>query len=407
MKKKLERKAAVISLALMICFTTACGSAESKQLSEKSEAVNAETIETGKTESKDTENASTEKESSEKNISEKEGSEKEGPEEEGSEKEGSEKETSEKDSSEKEASGKEAVSPKEPQVALSGKAEDILEIKECSYYEGDRYVLFFGKGVKIHGDIAKKIEQVMKEEEDLFGLRYEKTKYLSDCPNPPWRSQELGCSFDGINPDREKVDILVAHYENDGAIEWSDVNTILLFDEDFEEETNGIKTIYHEMGHVLRLRQSPNLGNIIEEGIGLYAEDMLCRKNNVANWDLIQYYDVDGYMVNYDTTEMKKNPEKVFREVNGAPRSAEQPEYAYGIRFVHFLFETYGTDVVKKLSDVAVKYEFSYDDAAAIIRVLKEATGDDVFTRYARWLPDGWKNWCKAYKEYMKPYGFQ
>ena len=57
MKKKLERKAAVISLALMICFTTACGSAESKQLSEKSEAVNAETIETGKTESKDTENA--------------------------------------------------------------------------------------------------------------------------------------------------------------------------------------------------------------------------------------------------------------------------------------------------------------------------------------------------------------
>ncbi len=148
-------------------------------------------------------------------------------------------------------------------------------------------------------------------------------------------------------------------------------------------------------------------GNIIEEGIGLYAEDILCRKSNVANWDMIQYYDVDGYEVNFDTTEMKKDPEKVFREVNGAPRSAEQPEYAYGIRFVHFLFETYGSDVVKKLSDTALRYEFNYDDTAAILRVLKEATSDDVFDRFAKWLPDGWKNWCVEYKEYMKPYGFQ
>ena len=127
----------------------------------------------------------------------------------------------------------------------------------------------------------------------------------------------------------------------------------------------------------------------------------------VADWDMIQYYDVDGYVVNFGTSEMKNDPEKVFREVNGAERSAEQPEYAYGIRFVHFLFETYGTDVVKKLSDAATKYSFNYDDTAMIIRVLKEATSDDVFTRFAKWLPDGWKNWCAEYKAYMKPYGFQ
>ena len=403
MKKNLGRKAAFISLALTICFITACGSANEKTQPDKSVAENTETIETGRTEGK----VSLETGTTEENKDEaKKGRETEQKEaetisnEEAPEKSvtGTQDETPEKSA---------AVTPKEPQVALSGNADEIIEIKECSYYEGDRYVLFFGKGVKIHGDIAKKIEQVMKDEEELFGLRYEKTEYLAGCPNPPWRSQELGCSFDGVNPDREKVDILIAHYEDDGAIEWSDVNTILLFDEDFEEETNGIKTIYHEMGHVLRLRQSSNLGNIIEEGIGLYAEDILCRKSNVANWDMIQYYDVDGYEVNFDTTEMKKDPEKVFREVNGAPRSAEQPEYAYGIRFVHFLFETYGSDVVKKLSDTALRYEFNYDDTAAIIRVLKEATSDDVFDRFAKWLPDGWENWCAEYKEYMKPYGFQ
>ena len=373
MKKYFGRKAAVITFALMFCFTTACGSAENEPQSERPAAVNTETVapektnDTGTTETGNTEVTDT-------------------------------TEASEK---------KDTVTPKEPQVTLSGKAEDLLEIKECSYYEGDRYVLFFGKGAKIHGDIAKKIEQVMKEEEELFGLRYEKTDYLDSCPVLPLRFQELGCSFDGVNPNREKVDILIAHYEDDGAIEWSDVNTILLFDEDFEEETNGIKTIYHEMGHVLRLRHSPNLGNILEEGIGLYAEDMLCRKNSVADWDMIQYYDVDGYVVNFDTSEMKKDPEKVFRDVNAAARSAEQPEYAYGIRFVHFLFETYGTDVVKKLSDAAIKYSFNYDDTDMIIRVLKEATSDDVFTRFARWLPEGWKNWCAGYKEFMKPYGFQ
>jgi len=391
MKKNLRRKALFFSLALTICFTTACSSADSKP--GESVAVNTEVIETGKTEDKEpvTSVPSVEEENTSEAATE------------GKTELNTEEKKSEEEASEKPA----AVTPKEPQVTLSGNAEDILEIKECSYYEGDRYVLFFGKGVKIHGDIAKKIEKVMREEEELLSLRYEKTEYLANSPKVPWRSQELGCSFDGVNPDREKVDILVAHYEDDGAIEWSDVNTILLFDEDFEEETNGIKTIYHEMGHVLRLRQSSNLGTIIEEGIGVYAEDMLCRKDNIADWDLIQYYDAGGYIVNYDTSEMKKDPEKVFREVNGAPRSKEQPEYAYGIRFVHFLFETYGMDVVKKLSVAAAKYDFSYDDTAAIIRVLKEATSDDVFERFAQWLPDGWKNWCAEYKEYMKPYGFQ
>ena len=296
--------------------------------------------------------------------------------------------------------------PNEPQLVLSGKHEDVTDVNEISYYEGGRYIIYFQKGTKIHGDIAALIEKVMKEEEDFCGLSYDDRTYLNANPEYLWVLEEFGSDFNGLNNDNEKVNIMIVPYEGDGAIQWSDLNTILLFDEDFEEETNGLKTIYHEMAHLLRLRQSSNLGDILEEGIALYAEDNLCRKNNVADWDLVQFYDIDGYIPNYDASDIQNNPEKMFREINDADRSSEQPEYAYGIRFLYFLSETYGTDIIKKLTETAAKYDFEYNDTDMIIKVLKEASSEDVFELFGKWLPEGWKTWCEGYKAYMKPFGF-
>lgn len=296
---------------------------------------------------------------------------------------------------------------KEPQVSLSGNASDVIRIEENSYYEGDRFVLYFGKGTTIHGDIAKQIEKVMKDEEDLLGLKYEKTAYLAQTTQPDFRKEELGDSFNGVNPEREKVDILIVKYEDDGAVQWSDVNTILLYDTDFGSETGAMCTVYHEMGHVLRLRQSPHLGSILEEGIGSYTEDMLSRKNGIADWSLVQYYDAGNSQPLYDASEIEKDPEKLFREINNASRSAEQPEYAYGIRLIHFLRETYGEDVVRKLSETAAGYGFESKDTDTILKILKETTSEDVFERFGKWLPEGWKNWCAGYKDYMNSLGFE
>ena len=47
------------------------------------------------------------------------------------------------------------------------------------------------------------------------------------------------------------------------------------------------------------------------------------------------------------------------------------------------------------------------DMAKQIEKVMKEATSEDVFERFGKWLPEGWKNWCAGYREYMKPFGFE
>ena len=322
------------------------------------------------------------------------------------EEETGEKASSEEDTGENMIPATEVAAVKEPRITLSGNAADVVQVKENSYYEGDRYVLYFEKGTTIHGDMAKQIEKIMKDEEDLFGLKYEKTEYLASTSQKDFRKEELGDSFAGVNPEREKVDILIMDYKDDGAIEWSDVNTILLFDEDFEAETGGMRTVYHEMGHVLRLRQSPQLGSIIEEGIGNYSEDMLTRKNGIPDWSLMQYYEAGNTEALYDASAIEADPEKAFREINDASRSSTQPEYAYGFRFIHFLRETYGEDVVKKLSETAGRHGFEPKDTDAVIQILKETTSEDVFERFGKWLPEGWKKWCAGYREYMQPFGF-
>ncbi len=378
MKKDFGKKTVTLALTLMLSFTAACGSAEKDTHIADSEAV------TGQKAAIITTEAAT--------VSEETGT--------------TEGATVTEEPTEP-VTEEQRIVPNEPLISLSGDHKDVTDVKETSYYEGDRYILYFGKGTKIHGDLAVQIEQIMSEEEELLGLSYNDTAYLDSNPEYLWVLEEFGSDFNGLNADSKKLNIMILHYEDDGAVEWSDLNTILLFDEDFEEETNGLKTVYHEMAHVLRLRQSSNLGDIIEEGIAIYAQDQLCRKHNIANWDLIQFYDINGSIPNYDASGIKQDPEKMFREINVAERSSAQPEYAYGIRLLYFLSETYGTDIVKKLTDTAGKYSFEYDNNDMIINVLKEASSEDVFERFARWLPEGWNTWCEGYRAYMKPFGFE
>ena len=153
--------------------------------------------------------------------------------------------------------------------------------------------------------------------------------------------------------------------------------------------------------------QSLQLGQIFEEGVGVYSEDRITRQMGYPNWDLIQYVNAHGYVEVYDASEIEKDAEKTFREVNVKPRSAEQAHYHYGIRHVTFLTETYGQDAVKKVSETARKYTFTPEDNDTIVKILKETFVEDVFTKFADWLPKGWEHWCDEYAEYMKAYGME
>ena len=293
---------------------------------------------------------------------------------------------------------------KEPLLTPSGKAEDMIEVKENSYYEGEKYVMYFHKGAKVPGNIAVKTEEIMKELEELYGMTYGDHGYR----NPgAWREEYFGGGYDGLNPDHAKLDILIVPDMNDGEIEWADRGVVMLFDADYDEENTGYKTVSHELSHLLRMDQSLFLGQIIEEGVGVYSEDKFSRKAGYPNWDLIQYVNTHGFGEVYDASPMEKDAEKTFREVNVQERSAEQAHYHYGVRLVTFLQETYGQDAAKRLSETARKYTFGEKDNDTIVKILKETFGEDVFKKFEEWLPKGWGRWCDEYLEYMKPYGLE
>ena len=160
--------------------------------------------------------------------------------------------------------------------------------------------------------------------------------------------------------------------------------------------------LFHELAHCLRLRNGVNLGQIFEEGVALYTQDRVSRKEKYADWSIIQYVDYGYYHSQYNDKPLKKDPEKCFIKDNNAERSDGQLQYQYGIRFVFFLFDTYGKDVIKNITETANKYQFASSDSEKIVEIIKEATSKDVFKKFKKWLPGGWNKFCKGYVKYVE-----
>ena len=177
------------------------------------------------------------------------------------------------------------VEPKEPKLELDGNKKTKITVKENSYYEGDRFVLYFQEGAKIKGDIAKTVERVMKEDEDVIGLSFDN---YSHCTESTWRVDCFGGggAFFGINEDMSKVNILIMKNPDNGTIEWAMPDCVYLFDTTFDRKykDGGHDTLFHELAHALRLRNGVNLGDIFEEGVALYAQDRVSRKEKYADW---------------------------------------------------------------------------------------------------------------------------
>lgn len=296
--------------------------------------------------------------------------------------------------------------PKEPVIKFSGKAKDVFTLKADSYYEGDKFVIFAQKGAKLRGDVPKNISKIMGDLEKLFYMSYKKTEFTFE---DDWRDIYFGGSFQGINSDLSKVSIIILKDPEDDTIQTAFGNETTLFDTDFDPVKGSYGTVYHELAHVLRLRQGENMSSVLEEGVALYAQDKLSRKYKKADWDMISYVNCYGYSTPYSDKNLKEDPEKEFIRAATAPRSSEQPEYQFGIRFVYFLTETYGNDIIKKISETSRKYEFAENgtgtDIDTVVKVIKEATSQDVFIRFKKWVPGGWKKYCKDYLKYMKKFG--
>ena len=152
------------------------------------------------------------------------------------------------------------------------------------------------------------------------------------------------------------------------------------------------------------------LGSVMEEGVALYAQDRLSRENDYPNWSMLQYVTYGGYVSMYDDSVIYDDPEEEFIRASLAERSGSQTDYQYGFRFVMFLMENYGTDIISKISVKAREYDLSSlesvspdeKDMRTVVEIIKSCTEDDVFAKFVKWLPSGWEAYCREYVKYIE-----
>lgn len=288
-----------------------------------------------------------------------------------------------------------------PSITLSGDPDEIIEIQEDCFYEGERFFIFFQNGVKIRGDVAEHLDRIMYGLEDLLQLSYERDPVNSDIN---WRYLYFDNAFTDVNRDLAKVNILIIKNPGDGAIEWAGENVAVLFEEDVFDPEHDLETAYHELAHVLQLRQASPFGRVLAEGIAAYAEYQMCIRENRPAWDTAGYLTDRRNPSIYDESLIYTDPVGTFMHDTEIDGGHNDWEYQYGIRFVTFLVETYGVEVFDKMCRISL--EFTYEEARTdmIIRVIKEATSDDVFEQFAAWLPEGWERFGEEYEEYMKQF---
>lgn len=275
-------------------------------------------------------------------------------------------------------------------VIFSGNPDEIVKFDKHTYYEGDDFFIFFQKDTEVPGDTAVFVDQIMAELEEVEHMKYSDGE---DDGDSYWRDYHFDGQFVGINEDCDKINIFVLNDPENGNIECATVNECILYDDDFTE--SGISgsegTVYHELAHVLRLRQSPYLGDVMEEGVALYSEYELMMKHDYRDFSMVQYVDDLGEEKLRDAG-IYENPERAYWYISDDDDNIEQLDYQYGFRFVCFLYDEYGDDVIKNIGEVAskTKYDDYETDPSILIEIIKKGTSEDVYERFGEWLPEHW-----------------
>lgn len=288
-----------------------------------------------------------------------------------------------------------------PSISLSGDPDEVIEIKEDCFYEDERFFLFFQKGVKIHGDLAGHIDRIMSELEELLHMSYERDPVNSDID---WRFLYFDNAFSDVNRDLGKLNILILKNPHDGRVEWAGENVAVLYEEDVFSPEYDLQAAYHEMAHALQLRQSGPFGRVLAEGIATYAEYKLAVLENRPAWDTAFFIRDERNPYPYDETRIYADPVGTYIYDTEVESGHANREYQYGIRFVTFLVETYGEDVIDRMCRISLQFDYEESRTDMIMRVIKDATSDDVFERFAKWLPEGWKKFGEEYVEYMRQF---
>ena len=291
-------------------------------------------------------------------------------------------------------------------ITLSGNAEDTFVAEEDCYTEGEDVVLYFAKGLTVRGDMLEITEYVMEGLEGTTGLNFKHNSKYNDYIE--FRGEYLTGDFSNINVGAEKINVIIA-YDPEGAVyACAYENGAVLDASDYDFEFSGYQTIYHELAHVIHLRNAADLSSAMNEGYAEYFSHLALKYHKLPSWTHIQYFDP----YDYDQTPITQG-----REGFNSKFPSKIDNYHYGFRFVMFLEDTYGEGTFMKIAKEAEvqKYDASYDyyfqeesikeDTDQLAEIIISQTSEDVFERFTDWNETEFRNKYQEYKDYMNSIG--
>ena len=305
------------------------------------------------------------------------------------------------------------LSPYE-EIKLDGVKEHHFVSDDYCYIESEKYVLFLDKDVDLPGDFVTNVDAIVDEIERQLQVSCmpEDYEYCGVTDNSVY--------FDGFNPwedwdIRPKMSIFImTDEEAKGYISGASADDMVIADYALysEDVWNSNPAFYasefrvrfdyvdyyaiaHELTHTVTLRQS-HMTDIMTEGIADYMSREVVNALAPA-YPSIGENKAEAEKYLYDAEIPEKvnadNAERIFisdyQDIDHAHRGAE---YVTGRYLCQFLDENYGDDFYLKYKEQIDKdgIDYGYGDYTEEVRInyanaLKEAFGDDVFTKFGDW----------------------
>ncbi len=265
----------------------------------------------------------------------------------------------------------ETTEVKEPLV-LSGNAEDEYVITKHSYVESESFIMFLYEGITITGDTAQYFENMMAKMEEITGMKfYNDTFYANTTADDVqyYFGQDV---FPGVDPHCKKVQILVVPPEVCETPCASNTGILLHpVDMKFSE---GEWAAVHELSHCIHMRNYVSLNRVLTEGYAIDTTEIFDQRYPEFNLDYNPAFNYEGYPV-------KITAENAEEEFN-SEKEDDWSNYLYGYKFVNFIQEQYGEDVVYKIMEdataIAGQWEMTIEDQR-LIDIVKKNTSETVF----------------------------
>lgn len=250
------------------------------------------------------------------------------------------------------------------------------------YIDTTRFIIYLGKNTAVPVNVIELVNHEMdlieettgydfyvepRNEYEYLAMDIELKKYFNNADQ--WIDH---------NTNREKVKIIVTEHDIDVEAYAVGGAGIVLRPEHLKLLDGKGDALLHELLHVVCHRNGPFLRMVLAEGFTTYYTMKIIEKDKKLNYS----YDAYSSLSNYQNPITENTMESLFLNMTSG-----QSAYSLGFRMMHFIDETYGLSVYRKIQEeVDRNYkELGEVPIAIIADAIKTVCGDNYFKDFANW----------------------